>query len=69
MFDNEVIDASKDKRTVNLLTRGSPRRNLNLIHMVQNLFHQGKGSRSIRLNRHYFVLLKNPRDKLQKKRL
>ena len=36
-----------------------------MIHIVQNLFHQGKGSRSISLNSHYLVLFKNPRDKLQ----
>ena len=32
---------------------------------MQNLFHQGKGSRNISLNSHYLVLFKNPRDKLQ----
>ena len=32
---------------------------------MQNLFHQGKGSRRISLNSHYLVLYKNPRDKLQ----
>ena len=36
-----------------------------MIYIVQNLFHQGKGSRSISLNSHYLVLFKNPRDKLQ----
>ena len=36
-----------------------------VIYIVQNLFHQGKGDRSISLNSHYLVLLKNPRDKLQ----
>ena len=37
----------------------------NLIYIVQKLFHQGKGSRSISKNSHYLVLFKNPRDKLQ----
>ena len=60
-----MIDASKDKRIVNLFTRGSHHRNLSVIYIVQNLFHQGKGSRSISLNSHYLVLFKNPRDKLQ----
>ena len=32
---------------------------------MQNLFHQGKGSRSISLNSHYLELFKNPCDKLQ----
>ena len=36
-----------------------------VICIVQNLFHQGKGNRSISLNSHYLVLFKNPRDKLQ----
>ena len=65
VFDDQMIDASKDKRIVNLFTRGSHHRNLRVIYIVQNLFHQGKGSRSISLNSHYLVLFKNPRDKLQ----
>ena len=65
VFDDQMIDVSKDKRIVNLFTRGSHHRDLSVIYMVQNLFHQGKGSRSMSLNIHYPVLLKNPRDKLQ----
>ena len=49
VFDDQMIDASKDKRIVNLFTRGSHHRNLSVIYIVQNLFHQGKGSRSISL--------------------
>ena len=65
MFDDQMIDASKDKRIVNLFTRSSHYRNLNVIYIVQNLFHQGKGGRSINLNSLYLVLFKNSRDKLQ----
>ena len=65
VFDDQMIDASKDKRIVNLFTRSSHNRNLSVIYIVQNLFHQGKGSHSISLNGHYLVLFKNPRDKLQ----
>ena len=66
MLDDQMIDASNDKRIVNLFTRGSHHRNLSVIYMVQNLFDQGKGSRSTSLNSHYLVLFKNPRDnKLQ----
>ena len=50
---------------MNLLTKGSHHRNLSVIYIVQNLFNQGKGNRSISLNSHYLVLFKNPRDKLQ----
>ena len=53
MFDDQMIDASKDVRIVNLFTY---HRNLSVIYIVQNLFHQGKGSRSISLNSHYLVL-------------
>ena len=62
VFDEQMIDASKDKRIVNLFTRGSHHRNLSVIYIVQNLFHQGKASGSKSLN-HYLVLFKNPRDK------
>ena len=65
VFDDQMIDASKDKRILNLFTRGSHHRNLSVIYIVQNLFHQGRGSRSISLNSHYLVLFKNTRDKLQ----
>ena len=65
VFDDQMIDASKDKRIVNLFTRGSHHRSLSVIYIVQNLFHQGKGSRSISLNSYYLVLFKNLRDKLQ----
>ena len=65
VFHNQMIDAGKDKRIVNLFTRGPHHQNLSVIYFVQNLFHQGKDSRSISLNSHYLVLFKNPRDKLQ----
>ena len=35
------------------------------MYIVQNLFDQGKGHRTISLNAHYLVLLKNPRDASQ----
>ena len=65
MFNDQMIDTSRNNRIVNLFTRGSHHRNLRVIYIVQNLFHQGKGSRRISLNSHYLVLFKNPRDKLQ----
>ena len=55
LFDGQNIDASKDKRIVNLFTRGSHHRNLSVIYIVQNLFYQGKGSCSISLNSQYLV--------------
>ena len=40
VFDDQIIDASKDKRIVNLFTRGSHHRNLSVIYVVQNLSNQ-----------------------------
>ena len=54
VFDDQMINASKDKRIVNLFTRGSHQWNLSVTYIVQNLFHQGKDSRSISQNSHYF---------------
>ena len=65
VFDDRMIDASKDKWIVNLFTRSSHLHNLSVIYIIQNLFYQGKGSRSTSLNSHHLVLFKNPRDKLQ----
>ena len=65
VIDDQMENAGGDKRIVNLFTRGSHHRNLSVIYIVHNLFHQGKNSRSISLNSHYLVLFKNPRDKLQ----
>ncbi|KAG8239534.1 hypothetical protein J437_LFUL019203 [Ladona fulva] len=54
-----------DGRVVDLFTRGSHHRNLSVIHLTQNLFHQGKGSRGISLNTYYIIYFKNPRDRSQ----
>ena len=35
VFDDQMIDASKDKRIVNLFTRGSHHRNLGVIYIVR----------------------------------
>ena len=64
VIDDQMENAGGNRRIVNLLTRGSHHRNLSVIYIVQNLFQQGKNSRSISLNNHHFVLYKNPRDKL-----
>ena len=65
VIDNQMTEAGKDNRIVNLFTKGSHHRNPRIIYIVQNLFHQGKGYRSINLNSHYLVLFRNPRYKLQ----
>ena len=52
VIDDQMIEAGKDNRIVNLFTKGSHHRNRSVIYIVQNLFHQGKGNRSTSLNSH-----------------
>lgn len=54
-----------DERVVDLFTKGSHHRNLSVMFVSQNVFHQGKGQRDISLNAHYLVCFKNPRDRAQ----
>ena len=65
VIDDQMSTASNDKQVIKLFTQGSHHRNLSVVYLVQNLFHQGKGNRDISLNCHYLVIFKNPRDKLQ----
>ena len=48
-----------------LLTKGSHRRNISVLLLTENLFHQGTNCRDISLNAKYQVLLKNVLDKNQ----
>ncbi len=40
-------------------------KSFSIILITQNLFFQGKTSRTITLNTHYIILYKNPRDAMQ----
>ena len=48
-----------------LFTKGSHHRNLSVMLLTQNIFHQNKHARSISLNTHYMVIFKNVRDASQ----
>ena len=63
VLDDLMAQSGKDKRIADLFTKGSHHRNLSIIYIVQNIFHQGKEMRNISLNAHYIVLFKSPRDK------
>ena len=54
-----------DGRVVDVFSKGSHHRNLSVIFITQNIFHQGKGARDMSLNAHYIVVFKNPRDRSQ----
>ena len=65
VLDDLMAHSGKDKRIADLFTKGSHHRNLSIIYIVQNVFHQGKEMRNISLNAHYIVLFKSPRDRQQ----
>jgi hypothetical protein len=65
IIDDLMEDAGKSSKVANLFTRGSHHRNLSVVLIVQNMFHQGRKMRDISLNSSYIILFKNPRDMQQ----
>ena len=57
--------AEKDKSILELFTTDSHHSNISVFLITQNLFSQGKFSRTISLNCQYLFILNNPRDKAQ----
>ena len=57
------MSESSGKTITNLVIKGSHHRNLSIVFITQNLFHQGL--REVSLNSNYIVVFKNPRDKAQ----
>jgi len=53
------------KDVCDLFTKGSHHRNIGVLLLTQNIFHQAAQCRYISLNAKYLVLLKNVRDKNQ----
>lgn len=61
---DDMMDEAQDTASV-IFTRISHHNDINCIFLTQNLFPRGKHSRSISLNSHYIILMKNTRDKAQ----
>jgi len=62
---DDLLNDVYSKQVCDLFTRGCHHRNISVILVTQNLFHQGRYCRDILLNAHYVVALKNVRDKTQ----
>ena len=62
---DDLLNTVYLEQVCDLFTKGSHHRNISLILITQNLFHQGKYCRDISLNAKYLVQLKTVRDKLQ----
>ena len=65
ILDDLMTECTKDSAILNLFTIDSHHKNISVILISQNLFSQGKYSRTISLNCQYLVILNNPRDKSQ----
>lgn len=64
VLDDLMTDAY-NKNVCELFTKGSHHRQISVILITQNIFHQGKFCRDISLNCKYLVVFNNPRDKSQ----
>ena len=65
VLDDMMQELSHDQRITNLFTKGCHHRNLNVIFILQNIFHWGKELRDMSLNCHYLILFKSPWDSSQ----
>ena len=61
IIDDLLIEAYSVE-VCKLVTKVSHHRNISVILITQNLFHQGKHCRTISLNAKFILLLKNTRD-------
>ena len=64
-MENADISRKGGSSLAKFFTQESHHRNLTVVFIVQNLFHQSKMMRTVSLNSQYVVLYKNPRDKHQ----
>lgn len=62
---DDLMSEAYNSQITELFTKGSHHRNISVILVTQNLFFQGKHTRTISLNSKYLVVFKNPRDQLQ----
>jgi len=65
VIDDLMQELSNDPGFTSLFTKGCQHRNLNVIFILQNIFHRGKELRDMSLNCHYLVLFKSPHDSSQ----
>lgn len=65
IIDDLMRESSNNKNVVDIFTKGSHHKNISVIFITQNIFHQGKSSRDLSLNAGYLILYKNPRDRAQ----
>jgi hypothetical protein len=65
VLDDLVKETENSAAVTSLFTKLVHHKNLFLIYISQNFYHQSKEARMRHLNSHYIVFFKNPRDKTQ----
>ena len=65
IIDDLMHEINKEKHFENLFIKKSHHLNISVIFSVQNLFYNAKSMRTVSLNSHYIILMKNPRDSQQ----
>ena len=65
VIDDLVSEVTKSQTMQDLFCQFCHHRNLSVMFITQNLFQQGKCARTIALNTHYIILLKNMRNRSQ----
>jgi len=60
IIDDQMTAAMKDGKIQELFIKGVHHRNVSVILLNQNLYCQGKYGRDIRLNSHYYIIMKSP---------
>ena len=65
VYDDLMSEIAGNKALTDVFTKKRHHENVSVIFIIQNLFFQSKEMRTISLNCMYFILLKNPRDRLQ----
>jgi hypothetical protein len=65
IIDDLMTEAVKSNIVSDYFTKGSHHKNLSVILLTQNIFHQGSFGRTIGINANYTIYFKNPRDRQQ----
>ena len=65
VLDDLVKETENNATVTALFTKHVHHKSLFLVYVTQNFYHQSREARMRRLNSHYIVFFKNPRDKTQ----
>ena len=60
VLDDQMSKAGKLEETSHLFSKGCHHRNITLVYIVKNVFDKGMVDRTVSLNSHNMLLLKNP---------